>query len=94
MSNDQTGGLRQPLLGILGTLIVLLVSFCVMFWFKPDTFGTWVLFIAVSCLPMQMIIAMVWQNNYPHPASKLEQPLKGLYLLLVSVVVGFPPVLG
>lgn len=89
MSDNQQVGLRQPWLGILGTVIVLILAFSVALWFKPDTFGSWVTFLAIASIPTMMVVSMVWQNNYPMPAAKLEQPLKGLYLFLISIGGGF-----
>ena len=34
-------GLKQPLLGILGLIVVLFISFGIMVWFKTETFLTW-----------------------------------------------------
>jgi hypothetical protein len=35
-----------------------------------------------------VIVALVWAGNYPAPAASLAQPLKGMYLLFLSMVVG------
>jgi hypothetical protein len=56
-------------------------------WFKTDTFLSWVGYLAMTTIPIQLIIAMVWQNNYPPPAAKLEQPLKGIFLLFFAIIV-------
>jgi hypothetical protein len=85
---EQQGGMKQPLLGILGTVIVFFISFGIILWFKPDTFLTWAGYLPMTLIPFSIIVGLVWQNNYPAPAATLEQPLKGLYLLLLSFIVG------
>lgn len=81
-------GIKQPLLGILATIIVFIMALGIITWFKTETFLTWVGFLAMTVIPIQIIIGLAWNNNYPPPAAKLEQPLKGIYLLLFSMVVG------
>ena len=81
-------GLKQPLLGILGLIVVLFISFGIMVWFKTETFLTWAGTLAMCTIPFSVVAGLVWQGNYPPPAAKLEQPLKGLYLLLMTMIVG------
>lgn len=81
-------GIKQPLLGILATIIVFIMALGIITWFKTETFLTWVGFLAMTVIPIQVIVGLAWQNNYPPPAAKLEQPLKGIYLLLFTMVVG------
>jgi len=85
---EEQGGIKQPLLGILGTIIVFILSIGVIAWFKTETFLTWAGFLAMTVIPIQIIVGLAWQHNYPPPAQKLEQPLKGIYLLLFTFVVG------
>jgi hypothetical protein len=85
---NQKGEIKQPLLGILGTVAVLFIAFGIITWFKPETFIPWAGELAMCLIPFLIIAGMVWQTNYPAPAAKLEQPLKGLYLLLLSMIVG------
>ena len=85
---DQQAGIKQPLLGIVATVIVFFIAFGIIVWFKAETFIPWAGELAMCLIPFSIIIGMVWQANYPAPAEKLEQPLKGLYLLLFNMVVG------
>ncbi|HEY3278568.1 MAG TPA: hypothetical protein VGJ94_18265 [Syntrophorhabdaceae bacterium] len=86
--DEQQGGIKQPFLGILATVIVFFIAFGIIVWFKTDTFLTWAGYLAMTLIPSSIIIGMVWQTNYPPPADKLEQPLKGLYLLLINFLMG------
>ena len=85
---NQRGEVKQPLLGILGTVVVFFLAFGIIVWFKPETFLSWAGELAMCLIPTSIIVGMVWQGNYPAPAGKLEQPLKGLYLLLFNMVLG------
>jgi hypothetical protein len=85
---NQKGEVKQPLLGILGTVVVLFIAFGIMVWFKPETFIPWAGELSMCLIPFAIIMGMVWQANYPAPAAKLEQPLKGAYLLFINMLVG------
>jgi hypothetical protein len=85
---EQQGGIRQPYLGLLATVVVFAIAFGIIVWFKTETFLTWAGYLAMTLIPSSIIIGMVWQTNYPPPAAKLEQPLKGLYLLLINFIMG------
>jgi hypothetical protein len=85
---EQQGGLKQPALGIIGTIVVLAMAFGIIIWFKPETFIPWAGELAMCLIPFSIIIGMVWQTNYPPPAATLAQPLKGAYLLFINLLVG------
>jgi len=86
---QKQGGLKQPWLGIWSTVFVILLSFSMFIFFKPEGFGAWVTWFAICMIPTQIIMGLVWQTNYPPPAATLAQPLKGTYLFLFMAFVGF-----
>ncbi len=83
----QESGMKQPVLGVLATVIVVFLSLAVILWFDVQAFGTWVSFIAMASIPAGVIMSLVWQNNYPAPAATLQQPMKGIYLLFFSFLI-------
>lgn len=83
----QGDGIKQPILGVVSTIVVILLAVGVMLWFDAQTFGTWTAFIAMASVPVGIIISLLWQSNYPPPAGKLDQPLKGFFLLFFSMVI-------
>ena len=85
---NQQEGIKQPLLGLLGIVVVLFIAFGIIVWFKPGTFIPWAGELAMCLIPFSIIMGMVWKANYPAPAATLEQPLKGLYLLLINMIFG------
>jgi hypothetical protein len=80
--------IRQPYLGILGSVICIAVSLALCAMFDAATFGTWVTLLLVAMVPGQIILSLVWQNGYPGFVNKLAQPLKGMALLACMVITG------
>lgn len=78
----------QPMLGVLGLLVSVGLSLLVSVAFDPGIFGSWVAFLIMSVIPAQVIMGLVWQNNYPPALRRLSQPVKGLSILMVLVLVG------
>ena len=68
---DQQGGIKQPLLGLLGTVIVFFVAFGIIIWFKTETFLTWAGYLAMTLIPFSIIIGLVWRGDYPAPAARM-----------------------
>lgn len=85
---EEQGGLKQPVLGIVGIFVVVFIAFGIITWFKPETFIPWAGELAMCLIPTSIIIGMVWQANYPAPAASLAQPLKGVYLLFFNMLIG------
>jgi len=81
-------GLKQPLLGIIATLCVVLVSLGFVSLFDFPTFGTWVGYLMICFIPMQIVIGVTWGTNQPQFAAKRPQPVKGLLLCLTSLFAG------
>ena len=38
---EKQGGLKQPALGIAGTVVCVFIAFGIITWFKPETFIPW-----------------------------------------------------
>ncbi|HPW37444.1 MAG TPA: hypothetical protein PK922_13340 [Syntrophorhabdus sp.] len=85
---EKQGGLKQPALGITGTVVCVFIAFGIITWFKPETFIPWAGELAMCLIPTMIIMSLVWQNNYPAPAPSLVQPLKGVYLLFFNMLIG------
>ena len=80
--------MKQPALGIVATvLMIMAVSLGVISLFDFPTFGSWVIFVMASIIPMEIVIGVVWGAN-PSFVSSQPQPLKGILLILVNVTVG------
>jgi hypothetical protein len=77
--------MTQPLLGVAATAMVLAVSLAFLALFDFATFVGWVSFYLLAVVPLQIVVAVVWGANPPF-AARLEQPAKGLALLVVTAV--------
>jgi hypothetical protein len=78
---------KQPTLGILATILVVLVSLGFISLFSFPTFATWVSFFTICMIPMQIVVGVTWGGN-PAFASAQKQPVKGVVLILCALVVG------
>jgi hypothetical protein len=81
-------GLKQPMLGIVAAIIVMAVSLVFISLFDFPTFASWVAYLMICIIPMQIVIGVFWGTNEPRAAAKQSQPLKGLLLTLLTVVIG------
>src|SRR5690348_8898313 len=79
--------MKQPALGILSTVLIIAISLGFISLFDFPTLGSWVIFVMASIIPMEIIIGVTWGAN-PGFTSSLGQPLKGLLLVLVNLVIG------
>lgn len=89
-------GLKQPILGIVATVIAVSLSLAIGAAFSPEIFGSWVAQLIMSAIPAQIVIGMVWQSEYPGFLAKLPQPAKGaaiLAMMAVAAVVVTPSVI-
>jgi hypothetical protein len=77
----------QPALGIVATALVIAISFGYIALWDFGTFNGWVAFFALSFIPFEVVTGVIWGGNPPFVAG-LRQPVKGLVLLLVTLVVG------
>src|SRR5881394_974862 len=79
--------MKQPALGIVATVLIMAVSLGVISLFDFATFSSWVIFVMASIIPMEIVIGVTWGAN-PGFVSSQPQPLKGILLVLVNIVIG------
>src|SRR3989475_12052684 len=80
--------MKQPVLGIVATIIVMAVSLALISFFDFPTFAGWVSYSLMSLIPMQIVVGVTWGTNQPAFAAKQRQPLKGILLTLTTAVIG------
>ena len=80
--------MKQPLLGIVSLIAVVIIALGIISLFEEATFSTWVAWLFMALVPMQLVMAMVWQTNYPALLATMPQPLKGLVMTLITMAVG------
>jgi hypothetical protein len=77
----------QPALGLAATAIVIAISLGYIAQWDFGTFNGWVAFLALSFIPFEVVTGVIWGGNPPFVAG-LRQPIKGLVLLLVTLLAG------
>ena len=81
-------GLKQPVLGIAATILVMAVSLGFISLFDFPTFGSWVAYLMICIIPMEIVIGVTWGTNQPPFAAKQKQPVKGILLMALTLVAG------
>src|SRR5678815_5523410 len=87
-------GLKQPLLGIVATALVIAISLGLISLFSFETFTGWLAYGLMCLIPTQIVIAVLWKAKHPVWAARHAQPLKGLLLILVNALIGAVVVLA
>lgn len=80
--------LKQPVLGIVATFVIIVISLGFISLFDWPTFGGWVSYSLMCTIPMTIVIGVIWASEYPAFAAARRQPLRGGLLLLVAATVG------
>ena len=80
--------MKQPLLGLVTLLLVIIISLGIISLFEEATFSTWVSFLFICCVPTQIVVALVWHCSIPAGVSRLAQPARGAALTGLTAVVG------
>jgi len=81
-------GLKQPVLGIVASILVIAVSLVFISLFDFPTFASWVGYLMICFIPMQIVIGVTWGTNQPRFAAKQKQPLRGLLQTAMALGVG------
>jgi hypothetical protein len=77
---------KQPALGLVASAIVMAIALAYISLFSVGTFLGWVSFFMLGLIPLQVVAVVLWGGN-PSFVSGMSQPLKGLALVLLTVVV-------
>ena len=56
-------GIKQPLLGLLATVIVFFIAFALIIMFNTPVFLSWGVLPSPYDHPIQIIVGLVWQSN-------------------------------
>jgi len=80
--------LKQPLLGIAATAIIVVISLAFISLFEFPTFAGWVSYGLIAVIPMEIVVGITWGSKQPGFAASQSQPAKGILLVLVTVAAG------
>src|SRR5262249_5068777 len=80
--------MKQPVLGILATLLVCVVSLGLISLFDFPMFAGWVSYVLLCIIPMQIVMLALWRTAQPRFAAAQKQPMKGILITLSAAVWG------
>jgi hypothetical protein len=79
---------KQPVLGLIASAIGIVLALAFISLFNLQDFIGPVAFYTLCTIPFQVMAVVIWGANPPFVAG-LAQPVKGLALLVVTLVAGF-----
>ncbi|MGA2214140.1 MAG: hypothetical protein ABSH31_12765 [Bryobacteraceae bacterium] len=81
-------GLKQPLLGILATALVIAISLGFISLFDFPKFAGWVATFLLCIIPMEIVMGVTWGLKHPPFAAERSQPVRGVLFTLFALVIG------
>lgn len=79
--------MKQPLLGLVSLCLVVVISILVISIFDGHTLGHTIAVLFMAAIPTQIVLTLVFHAEYPGWAARLNQPLKGLTFVGITIVV-------
>ena len=79
--------MKQPVLGLIASAIGIVLALAFISLFDLPTFLGPVAFYMLCVVPFQVMAVVIWGAN-PLFVARLSQPVKGLVLLVVTLVAG------
>lgn len=80
--------MKQPILGLVGTGVMVLLALGFMKLFSFAFFMGWVAYVLTCMVPVELTVCVLWQSRASAAIEKLGQPAKGILLTLFVVVTG------
>jgi hypothetical protein len=80
--------LRQPVLGLVASALVILISLGFVALFPAAKFLGSVTYCLVCIVPMEIVVGITWGCKQPGFAAKRAQPAKGAFLALLTGIIG------
>src|SRR6516165_8216108 len=80
--------MKQPITGLVATLILIAISLGFIALFDFPTFSGWVTYLLICLIPMEIVIGVTWGCKFPVFAANQKQPVKGILLALILPVAG------
>jgi hypothetical protein len=81
-------GLKQPILGILATALIMAISLGFISLFDFPQFSGWISTFLLCIIPMEIVMGVTWGMKQPQFAAERSQPVRGILFSLIALVVG------
>jgi len=79
---------RQPVLGLVTTVLIIVLSLAFISIFDAAVFGTWVAYYVMCTIPFTFVVGAFWHGQHPRRIASLAQPWRGIGYLLMAAIVG------
>ncbi len=81
-------GLKQPVLGILATALIMVFSLGFISLFDFPRFSGWIATFLLCIIPMEIVMGVTWGMKQPLFAAQRSQPVRGILFSLVALIAG------
>jgi hypothetical protein len=81
-------GLKQPVLGIAATALIIAISLGFISLFDFPKFSGWISTCLICIIPMEIVMGVTWGMKQPRFAAERWQPVRGILFSLFVLVVG------
>lgn len=78
--------MKQPALGIVATVVIMIISFVTIFALGAELFMNWASYALMGAIPFAIVVGAFWQGKEPAAIARLGQPVRGIaYLALAAL---------
>jgi hypothetical protein len=81
-------GLKQPVLGILATAVIIAISLGFISLFDFPKFSGWIATFLLCIIPMEIVMGVTWGMKQPRFAAERSQPVRGILFSLIALIAG------
>lgn len=79
--------MKQPLLGIIATAGIIVLSWLVIWAMSTDFFMGWASYVLMCAIPFAIVVGAFWQSSQPPGIARLPQPGKGVAYLVGTALI-------
>jgi hypothetical protein len=81
-------GLKQPILGICATLLIIAISLGFISLYDYPRFTGWVSIFLICIIPFEIVMGVIWGMKQPAFIAERSQPVRGLLFCLLALATG------
>ena len=81
-------GLKQPVLGVVATALIIAISLGFISLFDFPKFSGWIATFLLCIIPMEIVMGVTWGLKQPGFAAERSQPVRGILFSLIALATG------
>jgi len=81
-------GLKQPVLGIVATALIVAIGLGFVSLFDFTRFSGVVSCFLISLIPMEIVMGVIWGMKQPRFAAERSQPVRGILFAVIAAITG------